>query len=37
VDERPEEEKGRRLCTPMPAKFNDIKEEHSAYLKSHVI
>jgi hypothetical protein len=35
VDGRPEEEKGRRPQAPTPAKFDDIKEEHAARLKSH--
>jgi len=37
ADGRPEEEKGRRPRAPVPAKFDDIKEEHSARLKSYSV
>ncbi len=37
TDERPEEEKGRRPRAPVPAKFDDVKEEHVARLKSYSI
>ncbi|PMD18558.1 hypothetical protein NA56DRAFT_726601 [Hyaloscypha hepaticicola] len=34
ADERPEEAKGRRPRVPEPARFDDVKEEHSARLES---
>ena len=37
ADERPEEEKSRRPRAPVPAKFDDIKEEYTMRLKSYSI
>ena len=37
ADERPEAERGRRPKAPDPAKFDDIKEEYAARLKTYTI
>jgi hypothetical protein len=37
ANKRLEEEKDRRSCAPVPAKFDDVKEEHTTRLKSYSI
>jgi hypothetical protein len=37
ANKRPEEEKDKRPHAPMPAKFDDVKKEHTTRLKSYSI